>query len=119
MMNISMFFVFENIKLLDLQATVKPVVTFLSRRPNHGGMLRIIAGPYHLIWSAYIQQKRMRWYIVCLCHKKCGLASSKILGSGLMGARHHSVTGNLSSLTTLKVRIVLLQYSKIKGSGMT
>ncbi len=114
MQNITMF---ENIKPLDLQVTVIPVVTFLLLRPNHGGTLRITAGAYHLISSAYAQQKRMRQYI--MCHKMCGLASSKTGGSGLMGATHHSVTGNPFSLTILQVKIVLLRYSKTKASGMT
>lgn len=52
-------------------------------------------------------------------HNMCGLASSEIRGSGLMGATHHSATGNHFSRTTFKVRIVLLLYSKIKGSGTT
>lgn len=109
--------ILENIKPLDLQVTVIPVVTFLLLRPNRGGTLRITAGAYHPISSAYAQQKRMRRYIIC--HKMCGLASSKTRGSGLMGAPHPSATGNPISLTTLKVKIVLLLYSKTKGSGMT
>lgn len=57
--------------------------------------------------------------MICLSQKTCGLASLKIPGSGLMGACHLSVIGYLLSLTTLKVRIVLLSFSKIKASGMT
>lgn len=36
-----------------------------------------------------------------------------------MATSHHSVIGNPVSLTTLKVKTVLLLYSKTKGSGTT
>lgn len=97
---------------------VQKVIRFLLLTPNHGGMLRITAGTYRLIWLAYTQQKKMRQCIMCLCHKMCGLASSKIAGSGRTGATHHSVTGNPNSLTTFRIRIVLLLYSVVDG-GMT
>lgn len=51
---------FENLDILDLQATVKRAVTSLLLRPSRGGTLRIIAGTYRPILSAYTQQKRMR-----------------------------------------------------------
>ena len=102
-----------NMKPLNLQAT------FLSLRPNHGGTLRITAGAYRLISSAYSPRRRMRQCIMCLGHKRCGLASSRIPGSGLTGATHHSVFGNPLSQATLTVSTAPLPYSKMGGSGTT
>lgn len=96
---------------LELQAAMIPAVSYLLLRPNLGEKLRTIAGACFMISLAYTQPWRMRLCIMYLHHKMCGLASSKIPGSGLMGATHHSVTGNPGSLRTLLGRIVLLLYS--------
>lgn len=93
------------------------VFPLLLISPNHGGMHRNIAETYHLILSVYTQWRRMRQYVI-QGQRKCGLASSKIAGSGLMGATHHSVIGSPGSQITLKIRTVLLLYSKMKGGGM-
>lgn len=113
------FNVIKHIKPWDLQVSVNLRVLYLLQTPNRGGTLRITAGAYRLIWLAYTQRKRMRLYLMCLCHKMCGSASSKIPGSGQMGATHHFVTGNLYSLTTMSIGIVWLLYLKMQGSGMT
>lgn len=104
---------------LHLQTTMRAALTFLWPTENLGRMLKIIAGTYHLILSAYSQQKRMRQCTTLPACKLCGSASSKIVGGGPTAVARPSATGGGLSPTTSKIRTASLPYLCMKESGTT
>lgn len=68
-------------------------LTSLFRLRNHGGMLAVIAGTFHLIWLLYTQQRKIKQSATYPLLKSCGLAFSKTHGHGRVAVTHHSAFG--------------------------